>query len=240
MGNSEAAATVGELSVRCLYAGASMNEARMQNLFCFDNFRPNEIITALSIHGTISLPILQEEFRLALLDEAQNSSCSAEPETVGSGEHLVKQQAASCCIFEAESLYRTLQQTFQTLCDEAFRDITPAPFATPLRLTEIRLQKYAQGSLGITPHIDGERFCNLVCVFIIGGHGRFGVCDDRLGTNPKWIDASPGRVIFLRAPGFLGEDKRPFHFVTDIQDERYTCGLRQRGPQIQHRIWGRE
>ena len=210
----------------------------MQNLFCLDDFCPDQIITALSTYGAISMPILQEEFRLALLDEAQNSSYSAEPETVGSGEHLVKQQAASRCIFEAESLYRTLQKSFQALCEEAFKEISPTPFATPLRLTEIRLQKYVQGSFGITPHVDGERFCNLVCVFIIGGHGRFSVCDDRLGTNPKWIDASPGRVIILRGPGFLGEDKRPFHFVTDIQDERYTCGIRQRAPKTKQGWWG--
>ncbi len=35
-------------------------------------------------------------------------------------------------------------------------------------------------------------------------------------------------MIILRAPGFLGTKLRPFHYVTDINETRYTFGLRQK------------
>ena len=72
-------------------------------------------------------------------------------------------------------------------------------------------------------------YINLVCVFIIGGRGRFYVCSDRSGREAREIDASPGNVIFMKAPGvFSPEDNRLFHYVTDIKEARYTFGLRQK------------
>ena len=72
-------------------------------------------------------------------------------------------------------------------------------------------------------------FINLVCVFIIGSRGRFYACSDGSGRDAKEIDASPGRVILIRAPGlFAAEDNSPFHYVTYIRETSYTFGLRQK------------
>jgi hypothetical protein len=91
------------------------------------------------------------------------------------------------------------------------------------------LQRYEENSIGITPHKDGLRFVNLVCVFVIGGQGRFYVCSDRFRRDAREIDASPGNVILMRAPGlFSSENNRPFHYVTDIRERRYTFGPRQK------------
>ncbi|MBI2486575.1 MAG: hypothetical protein HYW01_06385 [Deltaproteobacteria bacterium] len=95
------------------------------------------------------------------------------------------------------------------------------------------LQKYEKGSIGITPHRDGLSYINLVCIFNIGGRGKFFICSDRFGKDAREIDASPGKVVFLRAPGFFGSKDRPFHFVTDIQETRYTFGLRQKKRLVQ-------
>jgi hypothetical protein len=62
---------------------------------------------------------------------------------------------------------------------------------------------------------------------------------DRAGNDPIKIDASPGNVVFMRVPGFLGTNHalanlrkiRPFHLITDIQTQRYTFALRQNGNQ---------
>jgi hypothetical protein len=103
------------------------------------------------------------------------------------------------------------------------------PLETSLSFNSMVLQRYEEGSLGITPHRDGLSYVNLVCVFIIGGRGRFYVCSDRSGRDAKEIDASPGNVIFMRAPGlFEAEDNRPFHYVSQIEEPRYTFGLRQK------------
>ena len=96
--------------------------------------------------------------------------------------------------------------------------------------TGIELARYETGSLGITPHRDGFKYKNLIGIFMIGGRGRFYVCSDRAGNDAREIDASPGNVILMKAPGFLGRKERPFHYVTDIQGTRYIFGLRQSVP----------
>jgi hypothetical protein len=202
----------------------------MQDLFYLDNFNPHQIVADLSAQGATSLLLLREDFRLKLLQEAESASYTLEPNTVGSGEFLVRQQVRSCLIFAAGSPYLLLREAFEALCNEAFKAVSPYPFTSRLRFTEIRLNRHEPGSLGITPHQDGPRYCNLVCLFMIGGQGRFAVCADRFGREARYVDASPGRVTLLRAPGFLASEERPFHYVTDIQDTRYTCGLRHRGP----------
>ncbi|MDE2235149.1 MAG: hypothetical protein KGK44_06300 [Gammaproteobacteria bacterium] len=62
---------------------------------------------------------------------------------------------------------------------------------------------------------------------MLEGSARFCVSADRAGNNPHDISAPPGSVIFMRAPGFAGnEDGRPFHCVLDVESGRYTLGMR--------------
>ena len=89
------------------------------------------------------------------------------------------------------------------------------------------LQRYRAGALGITPHRDGSRYINLAALFTLSGEARFCLCDDRGGGGARQLDAAPGTVILLRAPGFRGAAGRPFHFVSDIRARRYSFGLRQ-------------
>jgi len=103
------------------------------------------------------------------------------------------------------------------------------PLKTALGFNFMVLQRYEEGSLGITPHRDGLSYINLVCVFIIGGRGRLCVCSDRSGRDAKEVDAAPSNVIFMRAPGlFEAEDNRPFHYVSEIEETRYTFASRQK------------
>ena len=194
----------------------------MNELFCLDQFDPRQIIGTLSAQGAMSVPLLREDFRLTLLEEARSSTYATEPDVIGSGEEEVHQQVSSRCVIGEGSAYALLRQAFHTVCEEAFSSLAPYPFTTPLRLMELRLQKYAPGSSGITAHRDGSCFCNLVCVFLIGGSGRFVVCADRSGRDARDLDATPGRLLLLRAPGFLGSEERPFHYLTEIGEERYT------------------
>jgi hypothetical protein len=202
----------------------------LEELLRPENFDPHQIIAAVSAVGAISLRMLREDFRLTLLHEAESYSYTPEPEFVGSGERIVRQQIATCKDFALGSNYLLLRGAFQLLCDEYFEKAALDPFATRLCFNAMALQKYQPGSVGITPHKDGLRYRNLVCVFIIEGQGRFAVCTDRSGREARVLDASPGNIILLRAPGFLSSSERPFHYVSDIQETRYTFGLRQQGP----------
>ena len=199
-----------------------------------DFFLPRDLDTAsilkdLSSLGATSIRLLDEDFRVALLKEARDYTYEPEDEIVGSGGRVVRQQLSSFEDFPKDSSYILLKNSFQDLLEERLARLGTYPFEMALGFNSMVLQRYEEGSIGITPHRDGLSYINLVCVFVIGGQGSFYVCSDRSGNDSIEIDASPGNVIFMRAPGFLGsEDNRPFHYVTDIREPRYTFGLRQK------------
>jgi hypothetical protein len=198
----------------------------MSPLFTLQKFKIHRIINELKVIGAASVPLLSEDFRLALLQEAVSYPYTPEVEAVGNGNQMVRQQLSSFTNFPALTLYNQLKNAFQNLLDEHLAAVKAYPFATKLNFNSMVLQKYELGSIGITPHRDRSSYINLVCIFNIDGRGKFYLCDDRCGTNAKAIDSSPGNVILLKAPGFM-DSSRPFHYVNDIQTIRYTFGLRQ-------------
>jgi hypothetical protein len=199
----------------------------MSQLFTLQDFEIHRIINELAAIGATSVPLLSEDFRLALLQEAASYPYTPQAEVVGNGNQTVRQQLSSFADFPASTLYNQLKNAFQNLLDEHLTAVKTYPFATKLNFNTMVLQKYELGSIGITPHRDRSRYINLVCIFNIGGQGKFYLCDDRLGSNAKTIDSSPGNVIFLKAPGFMNSLERPFHYVNDIQTTKFTFGLRQ-------------
>jgi hypothetical protein len=201
----------------------------MGDFFLPRNLDTASILKDLSSLGATSIRLLDEDFRVALLKEARDYTYEPEDEIVGSGGRVVRQQLSSFEDFPKDSDYILLKNSFQDLLEERLARLGTYPFEMALGFNSMVLQRYEEGSIGITPHRDGLSYINLVCVFVIGGQGSFYVCSDRSGNDSIEIDASPGNVIFMRAPGFLGsEDNRPFHYVTDIREPRYTFGLRQK------------
>ncbi len=199
----------------------------MPQLFTLQDFEIHKVISQLTAIGATSVHLLNEDFRLALLQEAGSYPYTPEAEVVGNGKQTVRQQLSSFTGFPAFTLYNRLKDAFQTLMDEHLAAVKTYPFATKLDFNSLVLQKYHSGSIGITPHRDRLSYINLVCIFNIGGQGKFYLCDDRCGSNARVIDSSPGSVIFLKAPGFMSSPERPFHYVSDIHSTRYTFGLRQ-------------
>jgi hypothetical protein len=201
----------------------------MGDFFLPRNLDTASILKVLTSLGATSIRLLDEDFRVALLKEAQDYTYEPEDEIVGRGGRVVRQQLSSFEDFSKDSRYILLKNSFQDLLEERLARLGTYPFEIALGFNSMVLQRYEEGSIGITPHRDGLSYINLVCVFVIGGQGSFYVCSDSSGNDSIEIDASPGNVIFMRAPGFLGsEDKRPFHYVTDIREPRYTFGLRQK------------
>ena len=201
----------------------------MRDFFLPCNLNIASILKELSFLGATSTKILDEDFRVALLREAQAYNYEPEDEIVGSGDRVVRQQVSSFEDFHEDSGYILLKNSFQDLLEQRLAQLGTYPFEMALSFNSMVLQRYEEGAIGITPHKDGLSYINLVCVFVIGGQGSFYVCSDRSGKDSIEIDASPGNVILMRAPGFLGsEDLRPFHYVTDVRESRYTFGLRQK------------
>ena len=181
----------------------------------------------LSENGVTSLKILDENSLMGLLEEARNYTYRPLPEIVGRGENVVKQQMERFNDFSEDSKFILLKNSFQVWLDEHLKRLEEYPFEIALDHNSLELLKYESGSIGITPHRDNFRYKNLICIFIIGGRGKFYTCSDRSGIDAQEIDTSPGNVILMKAPGFLYQKERPFHFVTDIQETRYVFGLRQ-------------
>jgi hypothetical protein len=186
------------------------------------------LISALTTIGAVSLPLLQESARQALHQEAEQSTFRPEVKILGSGDRIVQTEYAACETFPQTSLYLDLTESFQALLHESIAQAGLHLFDLPLQFNSKVLQRYEPGQLGITPHRDSLKAINLICLFNISGQARFCCCADRSGTGSIAIDTTPGHVIFLRAPGFLGSSDRPFHYVSEIQSKRYSFGLRQR------------
>ena len=201
----------------------------IEEFFVPPNLNIGRILEELSSVGATSVRLLDEDFRMALLEEAEDYDYEPEDEIVGSGDRVVRQQVSSFDNFPEDSGYVLLKNSFQDLLEQLVAQLGTNPFEAALGFNSMVLQRYEESAIGITPHRDGLSFINLVCVVVIGGWGSYYVCSDRSGKDSIKIDASPGNVIFMRAPGFLGsEDERPFHYVTDVRESRYTFGLRQK------------
>jgi len=172
--------------------------------------------------------LLTESARQALLAEAESYCYEPEVGTVGKGNRIVSMEYSVFNQFSEDGLYAEFQQAFQALLDQAFNCLDTDPFSTKLQFNDLVLQRYLPGQLGITPHRDSLWAINLIALVNLAGQAEFYRCDDRLGTNAVQLDTTPGNVIFLRAPGFLNAQVRPFHFLTGIRSTRYSLGLRQR------------
>lgn len=186
------------------------------------------IVEALATTGAISVPLLAESVRLQLQQEAERYRYRSETRVVGEGDRRVWQDYSSCETVPPASRFMELAAAFQALLDQTFAPCRPYPFSTPLKFNSWVLQRYQPGQLGITPHRDSLRAINLVCIFNLSGEGQFYLCQDRSGREAQAIDTTPGHVILMRAPSFLGSSLRPFHYVANFQSTRYSFGLRQR------------
>lgn len=194
-------------------------------IFC-PALNPDEIVDELARSRALSLPLLSDAFRLSLVQAARASRFRPARAQVGKGEHRVYQRMEVCEQFPADSIFRTFTDEFQRIWDAYQARVPSSPFEGRLIFNDLMLQRYSIGEVGITPHRDRTAYRNLVCLFILEGAGRFYVCDDRGANGAREIPHAAGDVLLMRAPGFLGCDERPFHFVRDIQSPRYVFGLR--------------
>lgn len=191
-----------------------------------DDFEMQSVVTQLDTVGGASFPALPDTLRSSLLETALEYTFVKREEVVGPAK--VRQDLSAADVFPPESPLLSLRDAWQSLLKRKLSELPERDlFSSPLQLNDLSIQRYEVGSKGITPHMDAKSCINLVSVFVLTGNCQFGICQDRSGTNPIALDARPGNVLLLRAPGFRGSDFRPFHFVTDIQGPRITVGIRQ-------------
>jgi hypothetical protein len=93
---------------------------------------------------------------------------------------------------------------------------------------EAYVQRYKQGALGVTTHVDSKRFVLLIAVFTLLGSSEFLLCEGRSGNVIEAWETRPGTLVLLRGPGLGGvEDGRPFHAVRGpATGQRYSLTFR--------------
>lgn len=185
----------------------------------------------LATVGAASSPVLDVACCTLLLAEvrARGYTFTAQGREQGTPGARVYQELETFLDFPKDSEFLLLKDIFEARLDEYADSLPDYPFLCAPVFHSITLTRYQAGSIGITPHRDSLIYKNLICIFVLGGKGRFFLCTDRLGQGRQEIDASVGNVIFLRSPGFMGITKRPFHFLTDVTTTRYSFILRQEG-----------
>lgn len=191
------------------------------------NFDIKSVVADLDTIGGTSFALLPEGTRQYLTSHALRYEYRKREMIVGPAN--VRQDLSGVDIFSPDSPFCILRDAWEDLLNQKLGELPggDSVFDVPIHFNDLSLQRYEVGSLGISPHLDSKTSINLICVFTLVGHCRFCICEDRDRTNPVELNAAPGNVILLRAPGFCQSDKRPFHFVTDIEGPRISFGLRQ-------------
>lgn len=185
-----------------------------------------EILHRLEREHAVAVPALTADYRAWLLEEARIAPFREARPLVGRGERLVRQRMGVHDGFGPDSRFRDLTGCYQTAWDGWLASVTPYPFESRLVFNDLMLQVYQPGETGITPHMDRTSYRNLICLFVLEGRGRFGICEDRSGRSTRIVAHEPGDVVLTRAPGFRSSAYRPFHFLDRITERRYVFGLR--------------
>ena len=173
---------------------------------------------------SISVPILTDQFRCILLEEAKNYPLRPAKNTVGTAKNLVHQDMLLQDELKSDGAFAELVVAFQQHFDEAISG--HSYFSAPVIFNDVMLQKYEPEIGGITPHRDRTDYRHIICLFVLEGFGRFYIADDRIKTNAIEIANLPGDVVLMPGPGFIGLNDRPFHYLENITQERWVFGLR--------------
>ena len=107
-----------------------------------------------------------------------------------------------------------------------------APWLADFVPTDVHVQRYGQGSAGISPHRDSRRFIKLISIFSLGSPAEFRLFRDRRGSPLRRYQLDCGDLLLVRAPGFAHRPSAgPLHSVSGPTDGlRYSITLRMKEP----------
>lgn len=188
---------------------------------------PSQLLDTIRSEGGVSIPsyLTSEELK-QLLGELSLMKMTEQSEEVGP--YSVRQSFSSATRFITGGAFVRAYLHVESSINEWFSTITPPPLCSLFQCTDIVVQRYPPGPIGLSAHRDGASFANIIAVLVLEGSGRFAFCDDRNGSNPRSVRNEPGDLILMRGVGFDGSDFQPFHFVDSITSTRTTFAMRQR------------
>jgi hypothetical protein len=173
-----------------------------------------------------SLALLPADALEPLLEEARGLPYRPAKPVVGQGDAAVHQDFDLTTEIPPDGALMALSRALNRLIGNALDTMRSPPLPGGFEINDYIVQRYPAGCAGMSPHRDHIRYTGLVAIVMLGGAGRFLVCDDRAGVNEREIPCAPGDLLLMRAPGFQPRGDRPFHAVRDITEDRYILGLR--------------
>ena len=181
----------------------------------------NALRDTMAIGAALVQEALEGPFRQRLLAEIEGGPFEALPER--SGRMDVRQQADCFVVRDDMRSYPLVRELRDELVSRLREQAGAMPGVPAWVPSQASVQRYAPGSLGVSPHLDGRHFRYLVAVFTLEGAASFAVCADRTGTVLRQWETLPGSLVLMRAPGLAGnEDGRPLHTVTGPRKGRRT------------------
>jgi len=176
--------------------------------------------------GAIAVPVLTDTQLTILNKETRSCVFEKVKERTATG---VEQRFEVCKIFTEGSPFSVLAKNTAKALRKAFSPWNV--MCAPIEFPDLSLQRYPvskDGELAITPHKDYLSCINVVAVYLLRGKAPFYICEDREGNGAAEVEAKPGDLILMTSTGFgRSSQKRPFHYVGPVSEERLTFGMRQ-------------
>jgi hypothetical protein len=185
-----------------------------------------QALRSVGDEGAASLPLLPPEVLPPLLAEARDLNYRPARPEVGEIGAMVYQDFRLTTDLPPNSVLMKLSRAVERLINRALKTMRTPPFSGDFAVNDFIVQYYPRGCKGMSPHRDHLRYTGVVAIVILGGAGRFMLCEDRSGANAHKVPTRPGDLLLMRAPGFQARGDRPFHAVRDITEDRYILGLR--------------
>lgn len=174
----------------------------------------------------LALPWISAAAAQPYLEAADTLTYREARPVVGSGDKEVRQDFEVCMDIPAASPFHRFAQALEADLKAAAALLEPNPLPGGFTLDDLIVQRYPVGCRGITPHVDHVRYQGLVAIIVFGGRGLFETLADRQGNDPKRVETAPGDLLLMAAPGFDGEQRRPFHRLSEVTEKRVILGLR--------------
>ena len=183
----------------------------------------------LEREDAVAVPALGPAARQRLAEAAEALDFRTAAPVVGAPGREVTQDFAIADDVPDDSLFGQAAREFQDAVNAVLAGLQSPPFES-IDLNDRVVQRYPESEVGISPHRDHVRYVKLVANLAIQGHGAFHVSEDRAGTDTRTIRSVPGDAILMRAPGYRGSRRRPFHAIGRVDSARLILGLRELAP----------
>lgn len=151
--------------------------------FVADTAAMADALRRVGDEGATSLALLPSGALGPLLEEARGLRYREALAVVGQGDVAVHQDFDLTTDISPEGALMALARALDRLTGAALAGMRSPPLPVDFGLNDYIVQRYPAGCTGMSPHRDHVRYTGLVAIVMLGGKGRFLVCDDRAGAK---------------------------------------------------------